>query len=54
MLYCEVKFLSYSNNKKPDNNELKSNHSALNNISQKLLNNMLEQGTLSDCLIKVN
>ncbi|CAK5077600.1 unnamed protein product [Meloidogyne enterolobii] len=53
MLYCEVKFLPYSDNKKPDNNEFKSNHSALNNTSQKLLNNMLEQGTLSDCLIKI-
>nr|CAD2179090.1 unnamed protein product [Meloidogyne enterolobii]CAD2195110.1 unnamed protein product [Meloidogyne enterolobii]CAD2205531.1 unnamed protein product [Meloidogyne enterolobii] len=53
MLYCEVKFLPYSDNKKPDNNEFKSNHSASNNTSQKLLNNMLEQGTLSDCLIKI-
>ncbi|CAK5083412.1 unnamed protein product [Meloidogyne enterolobii] len=53
MLYCEVNFLPYSNNRQPDNNEFKGDQATSNNTSQKLLNNMLEQGTLSDCLIKI-
>uniref|UniRef100_A0A1I8BGR5 BTB domain-containing protein n=1 Tax=Meloidogyne hapla TaxID=6305 RepID=A0A1I8BGR5_MELHA len=52
LLYCEIDFIPYYNIK-PNKSGIENNQSTIRNTSQKTFTNMFEEGTLSDCLIKV-